>query len=403
MADATAYPRVILFEGDPFLTVTAVTRIKKDRFGGKPSSSEWIEFDVQTQKQEAFMKDTLNKIDGEISYPSWDGGQKVVVIRGLVNTKQFRQVMSKFVGAIPDGTTLVVLDVDGVIMSEKGDGEGSWKHFRKLCRQFGEVVNVGVPISKMTRDAQAGFIVDQFATRSKTVSGAVSELMLSMCLPDRGFIISEIEKVCDFVGDGEVTEKVIDEVVFPIAPEYQFFAFQKVLYCGGYVEIMQITDGMVSGGIPYEVLIDQVVKATRWQLVAAHLMTYNRNDLSESFWRCAKAKDPLEFRASLIAKHALPMSAFGNAEETDTENMKKRREKQEVSDFIHRLVMDSMAGILKAATASKPKDSKAALCRFAMERFLTAKEAVVRMRLARENGKREIFSEVIRDIKRRRI
>ena len=106
------YPRVTLIGGDSYLGMNKVLEIKAKRFPSGPSSTQWVSFEIPARRyHKTFMKDGMNALDAEISYPEWEGGHKVIFLRGLINNKIFRDSLTKFVQMVPPGNSLIIFEI----------------------------------------------------------------------------------------------------------------------------------------------------------------------------------------------------------------------------------------------------------------------------------------------------
>jgi len=391
------HPKVMLIEGDRYLVVEKLRKLKAEWFPQPPTSDEWVEFEVPDKRwHENFMRETLNVMDAELSYVGWEAKPKTVILRELINTKQFRQVLVSMVQAVPEGNMLIVLDTNGVISSDKVSKEDGWKDFRKLCRQNGEAVNVGIPLSELSRDVQLEFLVDTFTHHGKNLSTPVASFMLELCLPERGFIISEVEKICDYAGDTEITKDMVREVAFPMSKEHADYLFYTDFFGGDYRRVMETCNAFIEEGRPIFTIIDKVVKAVRWQLVAAHIMTYNRRDIKESLWRYATPRAAAGILKHMVERAEFPIGAFHTTEESE---LKDRNKEVVLTDFMHKLIVESLGNVLlKDVLALKPQDPKTALCVHAMERFIVAHDAAVEIRLAKASDKQMIFNSAMRKL-----
>ena len=390
--DVSKYPRVTLIVGDPYLGLNKVLEIKRERFPDGPSSAEWIEFEAPPAKaRKAFMKDGLNAMDAEISSPDWEGQHKVIYLRGLIDTKEFRPVISKFVKVVAEGNTFLIFDEDEVLAK---DADGNWKEFRKACEAAGKILDVGMPLSRFTQNQQIGFIVNEMAKRSKNITRPAAFLLLEMMPPERSYVIPEMDKLAAVVDGVRITEDDIRRIVFPMATEYEIWKFYDAFNSGSYKRIMMAAERLVENGWERWQVMQFCVRMARWHVVAAHMVSYN-SDAKKSLVMFSKPPDEEECRRKLMARPEIPRRAFADwTEEGAKEKVSKERGLQpRTADDVLSFVRGPLH---RAASREFPNNPSGGTRQMAMRRFLSLKEAFVDMRLSDHSEAALIFETAIR-------
>jgi len=388
------HPRVTLVVGDPYLGLNKILEIKRERFPDGPSSAEWVEFEIPPAKaRKTFMKDGLNSLAAEVSCPDWEGLHKIVFLRGLMDTKEFRAVAPKIVRSAAEGNTFLIFDEERMLAN---DSEGNWKEFRKACETSGQILDVGTPLSELTQNQQLDFIVNEMAKRSKNITRPAAFLMLEMMPPERSYVIPEMDKLAAAVEAVRVTEDDIRHIVFPMTPDYEVWKFYDAFNGGNYRRIMVAAERLLENGWEHWQIIQLCIRMARWHVVAAHLMSYN-SDVKKSLLVFSKPPDEKECRRRLMARPEIPRRSFANWGEGDDNPEKKNSKERALPPKTADDVLSFVRGPLhRAAQRDFSADPSAGTRKMAMRRFLALKEALVDIRLADRQEAPLIFEAAIR-------
>lgn len=414
MLDSATYPRVLLVEGDPYLALDVVLKTKREWFPGGATDTEWAVFDFTGTKRG--LDAMLDSLDAEISTQDWNEGHKVIFVRGLDDSKKFVTPFAKFIRMVPEGNSLVIWDETGIMSNEDSTNMAAWRAMREQCKKSGQVVNVGPPLSRYTKDVHVDFIVNEMSKRSKRVTKPVAALMLELLEPERSALVPEMDKLATVCEHHSITEKDVYDHVFPMAPGHEFWLYATMFNTGDYNKIMQVAEMLVKNGeYDYQRLLSDSLRQAKWHLVAAHILTYN-NNVKDSLRAFAASKRKDEVLPNLVglvgSRYA---SAFKEEEPAPKKKSKKGKEDEDTapktkknrSDTLTYYnandVCDFVTGPLAShVAAARPKDQKKAMCVAAMERYLVLKEAMVHARTSPEDEVPVIFEEAIKKVTWRR-
>jgi hypothetical protein len=234
----------------------------------------WVEFCPAEGKQDTGK--FLNDLDGEVALADWDGNLKAILLRGLLDNKQFMEAMLKVVGVVAQTNTLIVLDETGVL----GQSKGACVAFRKACEKLGTIRSVRPPFKDVDGGKQKGVnqvraIVEEFAKRGKKISSqTVTNVFLEKVVPEWSYILPEIDTLVELSEGASITPKEVNDIVFPSAPNHPVYEFSIAFSEGTIAKVMEAYDNLVASKIDPEVIVAYAMKIVRWQTMAAHLASY---------------------------------------------------------------------------------------------------------------------------------
>lgn len=103
-------------------------------------------------------------------------------------------------------TTVIVFWYDSLEVDTKKSGK--WKTIENIFAKAGSAVR----LDKRTESELARLIVASAKKRKCKISTDLARYMISIVGSDIQTIFSELEKICAFVGEGEITKDVIDDL-----------------------------------------------------------------------------------------------------------------------------------------------------------------------------------------------
>ena len=103
-------------------------------------------------------------------------------------------------------TCVIVFWYDSIEVDTKKSGK--WKSIETAFAKAGDAVN----LEKRTEGELAKLIVTSAKKRGCTISSDLARYLISIVGSDIQTIFSELEKLCAFVGEGEITKNVIDDL-----------------------------------------------------------------------------------------------------------------------------------------------------------------------------------------------
>lgn len=276
-------PLLVLVDGDPVLGMDAIKAMRDKWNADAGGALRWAEECPPERKNPS---DFLNHLDGEVSMSDWGGEHKVVFLRGLVNSRPFKDGLMKIMSSVATGNTLLVFDEGGVIRSDaKSASPIGWKLLKERCIKSGVVADVPPPfmdIDKVPWGARVGVghvkvVVEEMAKRGKKISPqTVRNVFFERVALDWSFIIGELDKLADLVPGESISPKDVINIVYPTVPKHAIFELSLALNSGDFQKTMDTYDDLVASKLPPEMIFSSCMKIIRWQLIASHLYSYGQ-------------------------------------------------------------------------------------------------------------------------------
>jgi hypothetical protein len=278
-------PKLILVDGDPVLGMNYILNLKSKWLKDSNGTMQWYEMEPPGKRNPS---EFLNSLDSEVSTTDISGAHKVIFLRGLANSKQFKDGMMIIVSSVATGNTLLIFDEEGVIRADDKSKNNStgWSNFRNKFATNGQIANVPPPfmsIGDIPWGARFGSehvkaVVTAMSKRGKKISNqTVRDVFLERVMPDWSFILLELDKLADLVPGDTVTPEDVNNIVFPWEQKHAIFEFANVFNKGNYQAIMDSYDELVSCKTHPEMIFSFCMKLVRWQLIATHLISYGQN------------------------------------------------------------------------------------------------------------------------------
>ena len=397
--ETTKIPRVALVEGDPVFGMEAVKGLKRDLIADGMLPDNWVEMCPPTRKPQ--VSEFLNALDGEVSTPDWDGKRKGILLRGLVDNKQFMDALLTVIRGICSTNTLIVFDETRIMCSGKGN---TWGTFRDACRKFGSITSVPIPFDELNGDRwwdnskQVRAIVDEVTKRGKKIlPQTVRDIFLEKALPEWSFILPEIDKLIDLVDGDTITPQEVDAIVFPTIPNHKIYEFSKAFNKGKYDETVDVYDDLIASGIDTEVIIAYAMKLVRWQLITAHLISYGQ-PLPDALQALAKRMNREDGRKRMERDMVVHPRWFIKETEEKKEKIKKfdgitPAAARDAVDFV-KDVFTKRVPVKQGALGTLPFNN------VAMNRYKTMFECMLKVRVCGEDKQlaRETFRQALRKV-----
>ena len=143
-------------------------------------------------------------------------------------------------------------------------------------------VNNGGEFSDKEENSNVAFVKAQFERCKRTISPQNASLFISIVGRNRGFIISEVQKMA-YTAPKVITEEYIKEAAYPNSKEAVLYKFGNALD-EGYASSLIMMDAFLDIGVNENVLAEIIAKKARWRLAAIHLFSSGMN------WRSVEDK-----------------------------------------------------------------------------------------------------------------
>jgi len=283
--EKTSMPKLVLVDGDPILGMDAIIALKSKWMTHSGGTMQWLEFVPPVKKVPT---EFLNSLDGDVATSDMCGDHKVIFLRGLVNSKQFREGLTQITTGVAPSNTLLVFDETGIIRSDiknSKDTQSEWRLFKDIFTKKGTVVDVPPPFNSMYETqwnekfgtGHVKAVMAEFEKRGKKISAqTVKEIFLELVLPDWSYIISEIDKMVELIPKENISEQDVNNIVFPWTQKHAIFEFAKAFNSGVYQFTMDSYDELLACKVPNEMIMAYCMKLLRWQLIASHLISYGQ-------------------------------------------------------------------------------------------------------------------------------
>jgi len=380
-------PRILLVEGDPFVAVGKLRQMRDEWFPGGPPPGGWTVF--ETPRRGSF-DSFFNSVQAEVSCPDWDDAHRVVVLRGVLNTKAFRKCLYTLFDSVAQSNTLVILDDDGVTVGHAADldkaDESDWNALRREVSSRGKVLNVGLPLSMIPEAGRVDYVMRCMQAVGKPVTYEVAKTIMSFGPPERWFLVPEMKKIAEACEGEAVTEKDVVEAIMPVSREHEWWDLHRAIDGGKREEMTTVAADLVSAGHPYDRLASICASRLRWHLAYASLLSYGAGGQKslEAFAACPKAEDA---RKAAESRHDL-RRALRPVDDGDDDGPKTRGRAEQ-------LFWRSAKEIVAAVANMKPRPGST-LLDDALERYLAAVDAMFDVRVAPQEEKATVFQEAVR-------
>ena len=126
------YKKVILLTGDPDLVLPVLLQLKQACFPTGANSTEWVELYASRKKDEGY---TLKQVIEELSSLTWENTRKVVILRGIMDIKEFKEGILKIIPQITEPHILIIWDSANLIANSKR--KDSLSALKTLCKAEG--------------------------------------------------------------------------------------------------------------------------------------------------------------------------------------------------------------------------------------------------------------------------
>jgi len=250
----------VLLYGDLFLCKNNIVDAKK-----KYPKAKWTTISASTE--------SLDRIRSETGTPCFDDSKRVIVINDLPNRKQVREFLLSVVSHTHPEIKVIVWDSNNHIKIDPQTRtiNKTWFDFVDGFKAVPEakVVNNGEQLTHKDKEGGTAFIQKCFEKHGKKISNEAARMVMDIVGYDRGFLQTDIEKMC-LSSPEDVTTEFIIENAYPSSKEAVLYLFSNVLDTGLYDKALDMMTEFLNNGIDANVLADLMAKKARWQLAASY-------------------------------------------------------------------------------------------------------------------------------------
>lgn len=390
---AEVIPKLVLVEGDPALGIDAVFAFRT-KWRNQLGSMQWVEMNPPAKKQPG---EFLNSLDGETAVSDIGGETKVVFLRGILGTKQFKEGLFSIAKGVAPGNCLLVFDENGVIASDsKSKQKSGWDVLKDYFAKNGETISVPFPFESLgdkpwgarVSTEQVKAVSAEMAKRGKKMSLQASrDVFLELAMHDWTYIGKELDRIAELTDGDTVTPDDIRKLTFPWSQKHAIYEFCLAFNSGNFNSIMSCYDDLIEADIPPEVIYSYCTKLLRWQLVAAHLASYG-----QALPSSLEAIGSLMNKESAVAKTAKLKVMKPRLFKRDSQEEEKE-EKGGITSFTSRSVSSFIKDVFTRRVPLRSGTlGTLPFMRAAMMRYLSMINATEEFRLRGDRSKaRDIF------------
>lgn len=250
----------VLLYGDLFLCKNNLIDAKK-----KYPKAKWTTISASTE--------SLDRIRSEATTPCFDDSKRIIVVNDLPNRKQVREFLLSGAAYMSPDIKVIVWDSNNHIKIDPQTRtiNKTWADFVAGFRAIPEakVVNNGEQLTHKDKEGGISFVQKCFDKGGKTISNDVAKLVIDIVGHDRGFLQTDIEKMC-LSSPNPVTSEFVIENAYPSSKEAILYLFSNILDTGSYEKSIDMMTEFMNNGIDANVLADLMTKKARWQLAASY-------------------------------------------------------------------------------------------------------------------------------------
>jgi len=388
-------PSVVLVSGDPVLGMNNIVTLKASWKEACLAGIQCVEFTPIGEKN---LPKLLNALDGEVSTLDWGEAHKIVLLRGLVGVKGFRDSLCQIISNVAEGNTIVIFDETGVIKADSG-----WKDFHSLINQRGFVAEVPPPFSALDKapwghkvgPKHIKVVVDAMAKRGKKISSkTVEEVFFEMVPLDWCYIKGELEKLADLTSGDHITPDDVRNIVFACTPGHAIYEFSDAFNSGIRDKVIDKYDEMIESGLSHEVVFSFTMKLIRWQMIAGHLLSYG-SPLPQSLEAIGShmTADRAEVKSSKLRSMKPHLFKRGKEREAQIEKIHKE---EGVTSFMAKGASRFVKEVLPRIVPIKSKEIGSFPFMYElMRRYMLMVNCIEKVRLEGSDTARKTFRETI--------
>ena len=409
-----AYKKVYLLIGDPHLVLQTVLRFKKTCFPNGCDDTEWVELRTKRHKRDKSGGYTLNQVIEELSTPTWDNTNKVVLLRGLERLKETREGLLKLIPQVSEPHTLIIWDTTNVL-GNKGL-ISYYKTLRSVCESEGEVLIQAPPLEDADKNERIHFISENLRRYGKRISSTDAEVLMNFVGCNRGVLEAECAHLAILTETELITSKDIHGAVVPLAHDYPVWMFYSAFSSASYIRIMQATELLLQSKFNHGVILHLALKQARWHVLAAYMMMKGM-DPSIGLRQLGKAKDEESIKERMMKTNLfyrlLPKEVKtedeNDIEEVDGKDIeepdeiedaaiKKTGVKRELlsSEPMIRDIVNFVKEIQLVRCPSGHENPKRWLLKRCIERYLFLHENLVEFRLVGEANEAATYNNIMK-------
>ena len=257
-----SYTKVVLIEGDYGVGLDRLLKIKRD-FG----PSIWTEFSAQPRKGDGYEFDS---VADALSVGDFLDTPRVVLLRGLPARKEIREGLARVIPKIEPPMTLIIWDAYGTMESE------AWNLVRSMCQEHGKLISLPKALDSLYRNEQVEEVIKIAMKRGLTLSEAVADIVLELTGPHR----AQIDTVCDSLASMDLFQPTIADIranVLPMAVDYPVYLFYSAFNTGSFAKILESVRLLRQNDFPSDIIMSFAVTMCRWQLLGAAQQLKGRN------------------------------------------------------------------------------------------------------------------------------
>jgi len=249
-----------LIFGDYYLSKNKIIAIKK-----KYPHYRWLTFDTASE--------SLDNIRMEAGVATFDDCPKALILENIPNRKLVREFLINLGTTCPEDTKLIIWDSNHQIKVDPKTKifNKTWGDFIKEFKGISgsKIINNGDHLPNKNPTDSINFVISSFEKCKKEISRDVAKLVVSLVGNNRGFLLSDIEKMA-LTCSPVVTSEFVIANAYPSSKESALLKFAQALGTGSYENAVFAIERFIESEFNANELAVVMLRQARWQMAASH-------------------------------------------------------------------------------------------------------------------------------------
>lgn len=149
--------------------------------------------------------------------------------------------LEQLISEVPETTVLLIYQLSSNVLSAK---DKKWKKILDLCKKNGTVVT----FPRKSQQELSKILCTGASKRNCTLSKFNADKMIVSAGTDLSTLLQELEKLCAYTGEGEITKETIDQLVTKTL-EVRIYDLSKWILAGNYDKAYLLLDQLFAQNV----------------------------------------------------------------------------------------------------------------------------------------------------------
>ncbi|MCI1951340.1 MAG: DNA polymerase III subunit delta [Clostridiales bacterium] len=149
--------------------------------------------------------------------------------------------LEQLISEVPETTVLLIYQLSPNILSTK---DKKWKKILDLCKKYGTVVT----FPRKSQQELSKILCTGASKRNCTLSKFNADKIIASAGTDLSTLFQELEKLCAYTGEGEITKETIDQLVTKTL-EVRIYDLSKWILAGNYDKAYLLLDQLFAQNV----------------------------------------------------------------------------------------------------------------------------------------------------------